>query len=113
MPEAETKNNQPPDDLAEQPQTPVGPVPIQVSTEKAAQAQTFFERAKKIAADGNYEYATQMLIEGLRRDPDCLQAHQDLLEQSVRRQAAGGKKAGLMADPFFRAVPLSAGQLFT
>lgn len=97
MPEAEPKNNQQPADLAEQPEAPVGPVPIQVSPEKAAQARTFFDRAKKIAADGNHEYAIQMLIEGLRRDPDCLQAHQDLLEHAVRRQAAGGKKAGLMA----------------
>ena len=62
------------------------------------QAENFFKRAKEIGAKGNHDYAIQMCLEGLRRNPDACQAHQLLLEQALRRQAAGGKKAGLMAS---------------
>lgn len=97
MSEDEPKNDQQAPESEPEPQAPTGPLPIQVSPQMAQQAQTFFDRAKKIAADSNHDYAIQMLFEGLRRNPDFLQAHQALLEQAARRQAAGGKKAGLMA----------------
>ncbi len=81
----------------EQLQQPAGPLPIETTPEMRNQAQKFFDRAQEIAASGNPDYAVQMYIEGLLRDPDNLQVHQALLEQALRRQAAGGKKAGLMA----------------
>lgn len=83
--------------LEEQLEVTPGPVPIEITAQKRAQAQTFFDRAVQIATGGNPDYAVQMYLEGLLRDPDNLQAHQALLEQALRRQAAGGKKAGIVA----------------
>ena len=80
----------------DQPEEILGPVPIQIRPKMQSQAQKFFDRAEKIAASGNHDYAVQMYLEGLRRNPDALQAHQALLEQGLRRQAAGGKRAGLL-----------------
>jgi len=77
---------------------PGGPVQIDVPAQMKEQAEKFFERAKEIGAKGNHDYAIQMCLEGLRRNPDALEAHKLLLEQALRRQAAGGKKAGLMAN---------------
>ena len=83
--------------LETQPEAPPGPVPIEITAKMRDQAQKFFDRAQEIASSGNHDYAVQMYLEGLLRDPDNLQAHQALLEQALRRQAAGGKKAGLVA----------------
>ena len=80
----------------DQPEQPSGSVPIQIDPKMKTQAQKFFDRAEKIADSGNHDYAVQMYLEGLRRDPEALKAHQALLEQGLRRQAAGGKKAGLV-----------------
>ena len=99
MPDQQPKKPQqsPQPQLEDQPEAPTGPVPIEITGQKRDQAQKFFDRAQKIAASGNSDYAVQMYLEGLLRDPDNLQAHQALLEQALRRQAAGGKKAGLLA----------------
>ena len=95
QPEKPQQSPQP--QLEDQPESPPGPVPIEITPQKRDQAQKFFDRARDIAARGNPDYAVQMYLEGLLRDPDNLQAHQALLEQALRRQAAGGKKASLIA----------------
>ena len=81
----------------QQAEMPSGPVPIDVPAQMKEQAENFFKRAKEISGGGNHDYAIQMYLEGLQRNPDALAAHQALMEQALRRQAAGGKKAGLMA----------------
>ena len=100
MPDKEQKTPQPlaQDQAEQQPDAPTGPVQIDVPAQMKAQAENFFSRAKEIATKGNHEYAIQMCFEGLRRNPDAQQAHQLLLEQALRRQAAGGKKTGLLAS---------------
>ncbi len=99
MPDEQPKKPQqsPQPQLEDQPEPSPGPVPIEITPKMRDQAQKFFDRARDIAARGNPDYAAQMYLEGLLRDPDNLQAHQALLEQALRRQAAGGKKASLIA----------------
>jgi tetratricopeptide (TPR) repeat protein len=56
-------------------------------------AHTFFLRAKEIAEKGNYDYAINMYIEGLRLDPDNLtEGHLRLRELALLRQSRKGKK---------------------
>ena len=103
MSDKESKKTQPSAEPQEEqasqaPEAPAGPVQIDVPSQMKDQANIFLERAKEIGTGGNHEYAIQMCLEALRRNPDALQVHQLLLEQALRRQAAGGKKAGLMAS---------------
>ena len=99
MPDETPKTTQQPTQAQteQQPEIPSGPVPIDVPPQMKEQANNFFDRAGKIAASGDHNYAIQMYLEGLQRNPDALEAHQAMMEQALRRQAAGGKKAGLMA----------------
>ena len=99
MPDEESKKTQQAAKTQPQPQleAPTGPAPIDVPPQMKEQAQSFFDRAKQAASSSNRDYAIQMYLEGLQRNPDALEAHQGLLEQALRRQAAGGKKAGLIA----------------
>src|SRR4030067_2491262 len=99
MPGEEPKKTQQAAKTQPEPQleVPTGPAPIDVPPQMKEQAQSFFDRAKQAAASSNHDYAIQMYLEGLQRNPDALEAHQGLLEQALRRQAAGGKKAGLIA----------------
>jgi len=39
----------------------------------SARAEAFFERARKVAASNNYDYAIDMYLEGLRCEPDALE----------------------------------------
>ncbi len=69
-----------------------GPTPEDL--EKAA---TFFEKARKTTETGNFDYAIEMYIEGLKLAPDCLeQGHLPLCELALKRQAKGGKKPSMM-----------------
>jgi len=72
----------------------------------AAKAQAFFERAKQVAAKGNYDYAINMYIEGLRCTPDDLKnGHLSLRELALLRQSRGGKKPSM-----FERVKFSGGK---
>ncbi len=56
----------------------------------------FFERAAEVGASGNFDYAIDMYIEGLRCTPDALQeGHLRLRELALIRQVRGGKKPSL------------------
>jgi tetratricopeptide (TPR) repeat protein len=62
--------------------------------EKAA---VIFERAKQIAAKGNFDYAITMYIEGLRLNPDDLKnGHLALREMSLLRMQRNGKKPSMV-----------------
>jgi tetratricopeptide (TPR) repeat protein len=57
----------------------------------------FFERAEQVAGTGNWDFAIELYLEGIAREPGNIQrGHQALREVSLKRKAAGGKTAGLM-----------------
>jgi tetratricopeptide (TPR) repeat protein len=65
--------------------------------DKIAKAKLFFERAAEVAASDNFDYAIDLYLEGLRCDPDNLQAgHLKLRELSLSRQVKGGKKPSML-----------------
>lgn len=58
-------------------------------------AQAFFDRADEVAETGNWDFAIEMYIEGIRRDPGNLdRGHKKLREVALRRKADGGKSPG-------------------
>jgi len=58
-------------------------------------AQTFFDRGRSVADAGQYDYAISMFLDGLERDPENTEAHQQLREISMKRKASGGKDLGM------------------
>jgi tetratricopeptide (TPR) repeat protein len=56
-------------------------------------AKAFFERAEEVAVTGNYDYAIDLFLEGLRRAPDAVEhGHSALWQMALLRQSKGGKK---------------------
>src|SRR5438876_3813080 len=55
-----------------------------------ASAQSYFDRARAMAAEGHFEYAIDLYLDGLKLDPDNVAAHGALREVGLRRKAAGG-----------------------
>ena len=70
-------------------------ITFQADEEERRKAKPFFDRARTVADTGNYEYAIDMYIEGLKFDPDNADAHQSLRDISLRRTASGGKPMGM------------------
>jgi tetratricopeptide (TPR) repeat protein len=57
----------------------------------------FFDRADEVAETGNWEFAIELYLEGIQREPGNVdRGHQKLREASLRRKLAGGKPAGMM-----------------
>jgi len=67
-----------------------------VSEEDRKKAQTFFSHGTSMAGSGQYDYAISMFLDGLRLDPDSVDAHQKLRETSLKRKASGGKSLGML-----------------
>ncbi|MBN1796095.1 MAG: tetratricopeptide repeat protein [Sedimentisphaerales bacterium] len=64
------------------------------NTEKA---HAFFQRGQEVAAKGNFDYAINMYIEGLRCEPDDLKhGHLPLRELALLRQQRQGKKPSMV-----------------
>jgi TolA-binding protein len=59
-------------------------------------AQVFFDYARTADGTGNYEYAIDMMLQGLAVDPDARSAHQTLRDIALKRKASGGKDLGMM-----------------
>src|SRR5258706_15950383 len=59
-------------------------------------AQVFFDYARTADGTGNYEYAIDMMLQGLAVDPDARAAHQALRDIAMKRKAGGGKALGMM-----------------
>jgi tetratricopeptide (TPR) repeat protein len=58
-----------------------------------AKAKAFFEKARKVAEIGNFDYAIEMYLDGLRYAPEALQeGHLPLFELALQRKGKGGKK---------------------
>jgi TolA-binding protein len=65
-------------------------------------AKRFFDHAHSVAATGNYDYAIEMFIQGLDKDPEDVTEHQNLREVSMKRKASGGKAMGMFERSKFR-----------
>ncbi len=66
-----------------------------ISDDDQRKAKVFFDRARTVAATGQYDFAIMMYLEGLNIDPDCVEAHQELREVALRRKASGGGSLGM------------------
>jgi tetratricopeptide (TPR) repeat protein len=59
----------------------------------AARAKFFFDSARKAAGENNFDFAVDMYLEGLRRDPNAVeQGHIKLREVALQREETGGQK---------------------
>jgi len=56
-----------------------------------------FRQAREIAAQGGYEYAIDLYLDGLAITPADVEMHQELREVSLRRKAGGGKAMAIAA----------------
>jgi tetratricopeptide (TPR) repeat protein len=66
----------------------------------AGKGKVFFERAEEVAETGNWDFAIELFIEGIKREPGNIeQGHQRLREVSLSRKVQGGKGPG-MGDKF-------------
>jgi hypothetical protein len=62
----------------------------------SGKGKAFFDRGDQVAETGNWDFAIQMYLEGIRREPGNLErGHRPLREVAVKRKAQGGKSAGL------------------
>ncbi len=77
-----------------------------VIAEGPGKGKAYFDRAKTVAETSNYDYAIDMYIEGLMREPENLAEHKALRDVSLRRKVGGGKPPG----GFFGAKPYFAGK---
>jgi tetratricopeptide (TPR) repeat protein len=56
----------------------------------------FFDRADQVGETGNWDFATELYIEGIRREPGNLErGYKPLRDVSLKRKAKGGKGAGM------------------
>ena len=67
-----------------------------IPEEDRKKAEAFFDKGKGVADAGQYEYAIDMYLQGINKDPENTDAHKALREISMRRKASGGKKLGMM-----------------
>lgn len=69
----------------------------QADDQALAKARAFFEKAGKVAETGNFDYAIDMYLQGLRYAPDALiEGHLPLCELALHRQGKNGKKASMV-----------------
>lgn len=57
----------------------------------------FFDRGDQVGSTGNWDFAIEMYIEGLTREPgNVVRGHKPLRDAAMNRKAGGGKAAGMM-----------------
>ncbi len=57
----------------------------------------FFDRADEVAETGNWDFAIELYLEGIRREPENIdRGHQPLREVSLKRKVQGGKGPGML-----------------
>ncbi len=62
----------------------------------AGKGEAFFQRAEDVAGTGNWDFAIELYVQGIRREPDNLEnGHKKLREIALKRKAEGGKGPGL------------------
>lgn len=60
----------------------------------------FFDLARKVGTTGNFDYAIDMYIEGLFREPSNLDEHKALRDVAMRRKISGAKSSGGLLGAF-------------
>ena len=67
-------------------------------------ASTNGDYARTADGTGNYEYAIDMMLQGLGVDPDARAAHQTLRDIALKRKASGGKDLHSIIQDLARAL---------
>ena len=68
-----------------------------VSSNQNGKGKAFFERADEVAETGNWDYAIDLYLEGIKREPNNVaRGHQKLREVALKRKLRGGKPAGMV-----------------
>lgn len=69
----------------------------------AGQGKAFFDRADQVAKNGNWDFAIEMYLEGIIREPENMdRGHRPLREVAMNRKMQGGKGPGLGETLKFR-----------
>ena len=69
----------------------------------AGKGKAFFDRGDQVAETGNWDFAIEMYLEGIRREPGNVdRGHEPLRQTALKRKASGGKGSGLMEQLKFR-----------
>ncbi|MHC4982671.1 MAG: tetratricopeptide repeat protein [Planctomycetota bacterium] len=64
--------------------------------QQAGKGASFFKRAEEVAGTGNWDFAIEMYLEGISREPDNLdRGHKPLRDAALKRKLQGGKGPGL------------------
>ncbi len=64
---------------------------------QAGKGKAFFERAEQVGETGNWDFAIEMYIEGIKREPENVErGHHPLREVALNRKLQGGKGAGMI-----------------
>ena len=72
------------------PRSPAAPEqPAPDPNEGPGKGKPFFDRGKTVAATGNFDYAIEMYIQGLYREPFNVDEHQALREVAMRGKWRG------------------------
>jgi len=59
----------------------------------------FFKRAEEVAQTGNWDFAIEMYLEGIAREPDNVdRGHKPLRDASLKRKMQAGKPSGMMEN---------------
>jgi len=62
----------------------------------AGKGEAFFDRAGEVAETGNWDFAVELYIEGIKRDPGNIErGHRPLRETALKRKVQGGKGPGM------------------
>jgi tetratricopeptide (TPR) repeat protein len=67
---------------------------VKNSEEGPGKGKLFFDRAKTVAESGNFDYAIEMFVQGLNREPGEVAQHEALRRVALERKVKGGKPAG-------------------
>lgn len=71
--------------------------PPHITDEAKKTAAKFFQHAQTAADSRSFDYAIELYVQGLAKDPEAVEkGHMALREVGIRRTNSGGKKPGLM-----------------
>lgn len=76
---------------------------IQISEADRTKAKGFFDKAASVSGAGQYDFGIEMYLNGLKLDPESVEAHQALRDVALRRKAGGGKAMGMFEKMKFTA----------
>lgn len=69
----------------------------------AGKGKAFFDRADQMASTGNWDYAIEMYLEGIAREPGNVErGHKPLRDVAMKRKQQGGKGLGMMESLKYR-----------